>query len=135
MTEQEVMGTNWNMGGCSWTWGNIFFTVRVTKCRDRLSREIASLHPCRYSKSIRILSEVTSSMCPCSSMGGWSKWSLEVSSILNHSVLLWNRAANWWFFESLNTVCGAGLVPHYEMRAILGIHLNLSIRRLETQGK
>lgn len=37
--EQDAIGTNWNTGSSSWTWGKKIFTLRITEHWNRLPRE------------------------------------------------------------------------------------------------
>jgi len=107
VTGRGVMGTNWSRGSSTWRWGrnSLLWEWRSpgTGCPGRLW----GLLLWRYSRPSWTSSCAACCRWPCFSRGGWTRWSTEVPSNPDHSVILWNclaglSYANWIFAVGKN---------------------------------
>lgn len=95
LTGPQSKHTKWNTETSTSTEGEIFPLWGQSNTGTGCPARMWSLHPWRYLNTSRTQPGTTCSCCFCFELGGWTRWSPGVPSILlfcdffNHSVILW----------------------------------------------
>ena len=76
-----------------------FFTIMVVKHCNRLLRNTMDVHVWRHSRSgwTELWATWSSSRCPCSLQGSWTRWPLKFPSNSNDSIILYNEKYGIFF--------------------------------------